>query len=217
MSSLATTLNGKVPSWRSIFKILGGGLLASVLFVLAAIGLPNWLKWVPETLYFIAMSVTIFGVLCISVRATLVAAERLKALSEEAIAAVDIRNKVGAIIPLEALPQGFESKAIAAATDELPAVRGEWRSILADEKILKEYAEYIDQRRNAVTYEVFSAINRFNRDRTLLIEQRKNVLRRAFRAQRFVRRFKDLPKISVTFSTLPEFERLSIPPQPPLS
>ena len=214
MSSLASTLSSKVLGWRDILKTLVLGIVAVIFLTGISYSLPDWLAWIPRWLSYPIFLLIWFAIISIPVQAFAYAIDRMEFAGGSAMAAIDIRSAATPIIALSPMPDAFSIHDINPVDKEIPEIEGKWLSITEDEKILQQYANYLDERRNTINSEVRSAINRFNKDRLALIDHQKSVIRRAFQARRLVERFKDLPKILLSTATLPRIEQLSIPSAP---
>lgn len=108
-------------------------------------------------------------------------------------------------------PTHFDSERIPSCEDPLPALEGEWLSMGRDHAKLKTYAHRIDTRRSLIRKLIDEAIEKFTADRKKLVEQQMQILRLAFRAKRKIAFFDEIPPLSVSAETLPEYSCIVLP------
>lgn len=125
--------------------------------------------------------------------------------------AVSVRLRATPIYMIRSSPSHFRSTAIPASEACLPDIEGEWLSMGRDHARLKAYAQQIDNHRLSTKNVVDAAIAKFTTDRKTLVDQQTQILRLAFRAKSKIAFFDELPPLSVSVASLPEYARIALP------
>ncbi len=123
-------------------------------------------------------------------------------------------SQIPAINPLPSTY--FDAQEIRAPDQPLPIHAGEILSIGKDQKLLNDYAAYLESSRKGIDVAHTAVIERFTKDYEYVRKQQEMALRRCEQVASFTARFTDLPQFGGTFlpHNLPEYQKLSLPPPP---
>lgn len=123
-------------------------------------------------------------------------------------------SQLPAITPLPST--FFDAQEIRSPEQPLPVPTGEILSIGKDQKLLTDYATYLESHRKEIDTLHTSVIERFTTDYENVRKQQKMALRRCNQAARVTARFTDLPQFGNSFlpHDLPEYQKLSLPAPP---
>lgn len=125
-----------------------------------------------------------------------------------------IREAPAPISPLVSFDFDGPRRYLVAYTGDEPLVKGGIFNMNGDHNRLTSYINDLDRHRVASQNAAQGAIDRFQKDHLLLIDQQRQLFRRVFQAKKHVRRFKELEKLRPSLQNLPERLRINIPAAP---
>lgn len=126
-----------------------------------------------------------------------------------ASASIDAAPQVIQVI--EETPAVFDSSGIPDEEPCVPYVEGGWLSISQDHAKLRSYAADLDRSKDRTARRIGDAISRIKSDRSKLLAQQLQILRRAALGKKALAHIADLPMPSLSVEKLPHYASLNSP------
>lgn len=180
-----------------------GFLIASAL----GSGTPSVIAWLPK----------LFSYLMLVVAAAFVVRGVAKIFGKGAmrmVRAASIQLPPETIYMIRPAPLAFSLDRIRETEEPLPDIEGEWLSMMRDHDALKAYAGRLDGNRNTARSVLTSAVGKFVDDRSKLVQQQTQIMRRAWRARALIKDIAGLPKQGLSLESLPQYASIAIPSAP---
>jgi hypothetical protein len=134
--------------------------------------------------------------------------------SKETLNYLSIRKEPTLIRPLENYDFIAPRKYLVAYEGPPPIIKGGLYYMGSDHDRLTNYINDMDQHRVAAQNAAQNAINKFEYDHLLLIDQQRQLFRRVFQAKKYINNFRELEKLKPSLEHLPEKLRINIPAAP---
>jgi hypothetical protein len=127
---------------------------------------------------------------------------------------ISIRELPTVINPIQTSLNSFNTAPLVAVDKSFPYLEESWLSMGRDHDKLKSYASELDSHRIKAEQAAKNAIAKFENDNKLLIDQQRQIFRRAFQAKSLITKFKDIKNVNPNLSRLTKSLQVKMPAIP---
>ena len=127
---------------------------------------------------------------------------------------ISVREPPTIIQEITSSKSSFDLTNLVKFDTQFPYVEGEWLTMISDHDKLTKYASLIDSHRSLAEMDALKATSKFEEDNKLLIDQQRQIFRRAFQAKSLIKRFKELNNLNPSLNNLPKSLQIQMPITP---